>query len=158
MCFLGYGKASLVAVSIEGLEGLLQRQGYFSQSRACPLCVTGLNSLRPRCESPWYWACSSVWWAASLSWLVKAKQGQRYRWIMCGQRQHYSPVPKCLTSPAPSLHRVEKICVLGNPCRIHFGELRGGPQALGNSNKAGADSASPSHLPCPQKPEGIKEA
>ena len=75
---------------------------------------------------------------------------------MCGQRQHHSS-PKCLTSPAPISTQDWEFRVLGNLCPIHLGEIRDGQRALGNSNKTGAASASPSHPPCPQKPEGIEE-
>ena len=40
---------------------------------------------------------------------------------------------------------------------MHLGELRGRQRALGNSNKGGIASVSPSCLLGPQKPEGTED-
>lgn len=82
------------------------------------------------------------------------------RWRNCGQRQYHSG-HKCSTSPdhprPPHLYLGLANCILGNPCHMHLGELRGRQRALGNSNKGGIALVSPSCLLGPQKPEGTEE-
>lgn len=67
-------------------------------------------------------------------------------------------VQPALTTPAPPhLYLGLANCILGNPCHMHLGELRGRQRALGNSNKDGIALVSPSCLLGPQKPEGTEE-